>query len=98
MSPAVLTAHPPNRLTALVDLLKLRPREIRTQDFTIVLPCPRSAEPPTRLAAQGVLNQFSYDNLRLSGIQVDGGILGASELTGTTVGGVRVDYGRIAPS
>jgi len=56
-----------------------------------------TAEPPTRLAAQGVLNQFSYDNLRLSGIQVDGGILGASELTGTTVGGVRVDYGRIAP-
>jgi hypothetical protein len=49
------------------------------------------------LAAQGVLNQFSYDNLRLSGIQVDVGVLGASELTGATVGGIRVDYGRIAP-
>lgn len=47
--------------------------------------------------AQGVLNQFSYDNLRLSGIQFDLGVLGASELTGATVGGVRVDYGRIAP-
>lgn len=56
-----------------------------------------AAWPAGRLAAQGVLNQFSYDNLRLSGLQVDGGILGASELTGTTVGGVRLDYGRIAP-
>jgi hypothetical protein len=44
-----------------------------------------------------VLNQFSYDNLRFSGIQLDVGVLGASELTGATVGGLRVDYGRIAP-
>ena len=49
------------------------------------------------LPAQGVLNQFSYENLRLSGIQADIGVLGASELTGATVGGIRVDYGRIAP-
>lgn len=53
--------------------------------------------PSGRLAAQGVLNQFSYDNLRLSGIQIDAGLLGASDLKGTTVGGVRIDYGRIAP-
>ena len=53
--------------------------------------------PSGRLAAQGVLNQFSYDNLRLSGIQFDLGVLGATELTGATVGGIRVDYGRIAP-
>ncbi len=53
--------------------------------------------PSGRLAAQGVLNQFSYDNLRLSGIQLDAGLLGASDLTGATVGGLRVDYGRIAP-
>ena len=50
-----------------------------------------------RLAAQGVLNQFSYDNHRLSGVQLDVGLLGASDLTGATVGGLRVDYGRIAP-
>ena len=56
-----------------------------------------AAGPPARLAAQGVLNEFSYDNLRLSGIQVDLGVLGASELTGATVGGVRFDFGRIAP-
>ena len=56
-----------------------------------------TAEPPKRLAAQGVLNQFSYDNLRLSGIQLDVGLIGASDLTGTTVGGLRIDYGRIAP-
>jgi hypothetical protein len=54
--------------------------------------------PSAHLPAQGVLNQFSYDNLRLSGIQADVGVLGASELTGATVGGIRVDYGRIAPS
>lgn len=53
--------------------------------------------PSGRLAAQGVLNQFSYDNLRFSGIQLDVGVLGASELTGATVEGLRVDYGRIAP-
>jgi hypothetical protein len=53
--------------------------------------------PSGRLAGQGVLNQFSYDNLRLSGIQIDAGVLGASDLTGATVGGIRVDYGRIAP-
>src|SRR6266699_3658305 len=53
--------------------------------------------PSFHLSAQGVLNQFSYDNLRLSGIQADLGVLGASELTGATVGGLRVDYGRIAP-
>ena len=53
--------------------------------------------PSGRLVAQGVLNQFSYDELRLSGIQLDVGILGASELKGATVGGLRVDYGRIAP-
>jgi len=56
-----------------------------------------AAGPSGRLAAQGVLNQFSYDNLRLSGIQLDAGLLGASDLTGATVGGLRVDYGRIAP-
>jgi hypothetical protein len=56
-----------------------------------------AAAPSGRLAAQGVLNQFSYDNLRLSGIQLDVGPLGASDLTGATVGGLRVDYGRIAP-
>ena len=53
--------------------------------------------PSFPLSAQGVLNQFSYDNLRLSGIQLDAGLLGASDLTGSTVGGLRVDFGRIAP-
>jgi opacity protein-like surface antigen len=56
-----------------------------------------TAVPSFRLSAQGVLDQFSYDNLRLSGIQVDVGPLGASNLKGAIVGGVRLDYGRIAP-
>jgi hypothetical protein len=53
--------------------------------------------PTFHLSAQGVLSQFSYDNLRLSGLQVDFGALGSSELTGAVVGGIRVDYGQIAP-
>lgn len=53
--------------------------------------------PSGRLPAQGVLSQFSYDNLRLSGIQLDIGVLGASELKGALVGGVRLDFGNIAP-
>ena len=53
--------------------------------------------PSDRLFSQGPLNQFSYENLRFSGIQLDLGMLGASQLTGAVVGGVRVDYGRIAP-
>ena len=53
---------------------------------------------PGLLQAQGALNQFSYDNLRLSGIQLDLGVLGASQLTGAVVGGLRIDYGRIAPN
>jgi hypothetical protein len=53
--------------------------------------------PSFQLSAQGVLNQFSYDNLRFSGIQVDAGPLGSSELTGAVVAGLRIDYGMIAP-
>lgn len=56
------------------------------------------AGPPPVLAAQGVLDQFSYDNLRVTGIQVDAGVLGSSELRGAVVAGLRVDYGRIAPN
>ena len=57
-----------------------------------------SIVPSFHLSAQGALNQFSYDNLRFSAIQLDVGVLGASQLTGALVGGVRVDFGRIAPN
>jgi len=53
--------------------------------------------PSFQLSAQGVLNQFSYDNLRLSGIQFDAGPLASSELTGAVAAGLRIDYGMIAP-
>jgi hypothetical protein len=53
--------------------------------------------PVVQLSAQGVLNEFSSENLRLSGIQLDVGVLGSTQLTGTTVGGLRLDFGRIAP-
>jgi len=50
-----------------------------------------------RLSAQSTLEQFSYDSLRLSGVQVDLGALGSTRLRGAVTGGVRVDYGYIAP-
>ncbi|MGH7570039.1 MAG: hypothetical protein ACREL9_13900 [Gemmatimonadales bacterium] len=56
-----------------------------------------TARPPERLSAQAVFEQFSYDNLRLSGVQLDLGMLGSDELRGALVGGLRLDYGQIAP-
>lgn len=53
--------------------------------------------PENRLSAQALLNQFSYDSLRPSGLQADLGALGATRLRGTIVGGVRLDYGYVAP-
>src|SRR5688572_11085012 len=52
---------------------------------------------PGRAAAQGVLREFSYDELRPTALQVDFGPIGATRLEGTTTAGVRLDYGRIAP-
>ena len=69
----------------------------RTGRWAVLAAVLLTVGPSARLSAQGVLNDFSYDNLRLSGIQLDVGVLGASQLKGTTVGGVRLDYGRIAP-
>jgi len=56
-----------------------------------------AAYPSNRLPAQSVLDQFSYDQLRPSGLQVDVGALGSSQLRGAIVGGMRLDYGQIAP-
>src|SRR5438552_2710201 len=53
---------------------------------------------PRLLAAQNVTQQFTYDNLRVSGLQADLGALAASKLRGTVVGGVRLDIGQVAPS
>jgi hypothetical protein len=55
------------------------------------------AATPVAAPAQAVLNQFSYDELRPSALQIDVGLLGASQLQGTFVGGLRLDYGYIAP-
>ena len=67
---------------------------VRTTGLVAVL---LTGYPPNRLTAQGVLNQFSYDNVRFSGIQIDAGPLGSSKLTGTIAAGLRIDYGMIAP-
>jgi hypothetical protein len=49
------------------------------------------------LQGQGVLQEFSYDELRPTALQVDVGVLAASRLRSTVTGGIRLDYGRIAP-
>jgi hypothetical protein len=52
---------------------------------------------PDRLFAQGFLSQFSYDNLKPSALQLDLGPLGGNNIRGTLTGGLRLDYGFIAP-
>src|SRR5690242_8736346 len=56
-----------------------------------------SAYPANRLTAQSVLEQFSYDNLKPSALQLDIGPLGGNNIRGALVGGLRLDYGLIAP-
>lgn len=56
-----------------------------------------AARPPDRLFGQGVFNQFSSENLKLSALQIDLGPLGGNNIRGTLSGGVRLDYGLIAP-
>jgi hypothetical protein len=53
--------------------------------------------PSSRLTAQSVLEQFSYDNLKPSALQLDIGPLGGNNIRGALVGGLRLDYGLIAP-
>ena len=56
-----------------------------------------SVSPTARLSAQGFLSQFSYDNLKPSALQVDLGPVGGNNIRGTLTGGLRLDYGLIAP-
>ncbi|HEY6809233.1 MAG TPA: hypothetical protein VI160_10655 [Gemmatimonadales bacterium] len=56
-----------------------------------------TVRPADRLSAQGVLDQFSYDSLRASGLGVELGPLGTSRLRGAITGGLRFDAGNIAP-
>ena len=69
----------------------------RVIDRLLVLIVLVSVGPPVRLSAQGVLNQFSSENLRLSAVQFDLGPLGGNNIRGALTGGMRLDYGRIAP-
>lgn len=52
---------------------------------------------PDHLSAQGFLSQFSYDNLKASALQLDLGPVGGNNIRGTLTGGLRLDYGFIAP-
>lgn len=48
-------------------------------------------------ASQGVLSQFTYDELQLSGFQLDFGSVSTKDLRGALIGGLRVDVGHLAP-
>src|SRR3989442_11069428 len=52
---------------------------------------------PDHLSAQGFLSRFSYDNLKPSALQLDLGPVGGNNIRGTLTGGLRLDYGLIAP-
>lgn len=52
---------------------------------------------PGSLAAQGLLDQFSYEGLRFSGLGFEFGAIVSDRLTTEPTGAVRIDYGYIAP-
>lgn len=49
------------------------------------------------LKAQGFLEQFSYEGVRLAGIGLDAGGVISNSLTTEPIGGVRIDLGLFAP-
>jgi hypothetical protein len=53
---------------------------------------------PPALPAQEILEQFSYEGLRLSGIGIEFGVIGSNRLTDEPTGAIRIDYGFIAPN
>jgi len=52
---------------------------------------------PQVLAAQGFLEQFSYEGLRFSGIGFELGAIASDRLESAFSPALRIDYGRIAP-
>ena len=52
---------------------------------------------PAPAAAQGFLEGFSYEGLRLSGIGADIGAVASDRLATEVIGSLRIDYGLIAP-
>jgi hypothetical protein len=53
---------------------------------------------PQVSVGQGFLEQFSYEGLRFSGVGFEVGGVVSNRLTRELTGGVRIDYGRIAPN
>jgi hypothetical protein len=52
---------------------------------------------PSTLAAQGFLEQFSYEGIRLTGIGAEFGVVASDRLVRRPSGAIRIDYGMIAP-
>lgn len=49
------------------------------------------------LAAQGLLSKFSYDQLQISGFELDVGSVATHDLRGAMIGDLRLDAGYLAP-
>ena len=58
----------------------------------------QTAGPADRLTAQKILEQFSSENLVASAVGIDVGVLAGTDIRGTRTAGLRVDFGRVAPS
>jgi len=58
----------------------------------------QTAGPADRLTAQKILEQFSSENLVASAVGIDVGVLAGADIRGTRTAGLRVDFGRVAPS
>lgn len=69
----------------------------RTIPLLVIMAGGLAVASPGRLSSQGVLSQFTYDELALSGFQLDFGSVATKDLRGALIGGVRVDVGHLAP-
>ena len=56
-----------------------------------------TAYPPTRLPAQGLLEQFSSENLAARAFGIDLGVLAGTNVRGTHTVAARLDFGTVAP-
>ena len=69
----------------------------RTIPLFVILAGGLAVAGPARLCSQGVLSQFTYDELQLAGFQLDVGSVSTKDLRGALIGGLRVDVGHLAP-
>lgn len=88
-TPGPPTTAPQLRFTPKHPILMATKQAFLTAALLLLVPPP--------LAAQSFLEQFSYEGLGFSGIGFELGPVASDRVTTELSGGVRVDYGMIAP-